>query len=156
MYDNKTLIESLGKLQPGNIPLDIFNAIAKLMVMPVVEIVIKNNRNQIFLLQRPSDDKFWPNQYHVPGKIITPNDKNIEIADIVKNVFIKLGFSENQITPIFVASKLCIVERGAEIALIYKIEVTDENVPNGLFYDSDNLPADMITGHHDFIKLALL
>lgn len=112
-------IDSLGQTTPGSVPLELFNAIARISVTPVVETIL-SDKNAILLFKRPKNDKFWPNKLSLPGKIIASGlHNNIEyyVHDLVKK------YSVKSYDAIPWKQKLVNTARGAELMLIYLCEV---------------------------------
>lgn len=70
----------LAEESPDRLPFDIFVPVAKLMVMHTVEVgFVKpstkdEERPLVLLTQRPANDVFWPNQWHIPGSVVRAND----------------------------------------------------------------------------------
>ncbi len=70
----------LAEQQPDRLPFEIFLPVAKLMVMHTVEVGFvkpsdENEENALVLLtQRPATDKFWANQWHIPGSVVRATD----------------------------------------------------------------------------------
>lgn len=61
------------------IPLELFNAMSRLMTLATVEVgmfqpATNDQAGAILLGQRSADDPFWASQWHVPGSIIRAND----------------------------------------------------------------------------------
>lgn len=56
---------------PTPLPLDLFNYVNGLVPRVAVELVVlRDNRSEILLTQRPPDDPYWPAMWHVPGGYI--------------------------------------------------------------------------------------
>lgn len=148
----------LSKLEPGRLPLEVFTEICRLTVTPVLEVIClrKNDLGQIevALLQRPKSDATWPGMYHVPGTVITATDINLGLEGVIDRICkekLSLSFTN---APVFVSNELCLVKRGAELAVIYMTEVEGE-LTSGSFYHVDALPIKLIEGHENFIAQAL-
>jgi hypothetical protein len=56
--------EILNQLEPGYLPTPIFNALTRLVVMSIIELVpvrtAADGRTEVLLTQRGSDDEWWP------------------------------------------------------------------------------------------------
>lgn len=85
-------------LEPGRQPLDLFTQFARLTVMSTVELIAFDSNppgnTQVLLTQRPSDDPWWPNMWHVPGTALLPTDivtrdETIDFTDECFNPFEK-------------------------------------------------------------------
>lgn len=153
----KQLTSLLAKLEPGFLPLDIFYEIARLVALSIVEFVPLRLNDQgqaeVLLIPRDADDKFWPNEFHIPGVVVRPTDIqnghytpfNRILADELKGVIIS--------EPHFVKNMLRTSRRGTEQAQIYWVEVYDQPVV-GEFYKVEELPDNIIEIQPEFIRVA--
>jgi hypothetical protein len=152
------ITNALSALEPGKLPLSIFNQVARLTVTPVVEIVPfyrkPDGTLRVFLVQRGSDDPLWANMYHVPGSIVSGADQPGSFLSALQRASrSKLA----EYTPsefIFVNVQLCKVSRGMEVAIVYATELAITPPPSSL-YDPLDLPSGMIEGQTEFVKAAL-
>src|SRR5580704_17304344 len=67
----------LKKLEPGFQPYPIFEQIARIVVLPIVELIplrMHNGTLQVLLIQRAADDEYWPNLWHTPGTVVRSTD----------------------------------------------------------------------------------
>jgi len=148
----------LSKLQPGQLPFDLFNEICRLTVTPVLEVVCfkkdASGKIRVALLRRAADDIYWSNMYHVPGAVMTANDVNNGLAALASRICTEKLKITSFSTPIFVMNSLLTGKRGTEIAVVYMIEIEAAS-QEAMFYDVDNLPGAMIEGHRQFIEQAL-
>lgn len=105
------------ELEPGNLPLDVFNSIAFLTVTPVIELIATTTKG-VLLLKRSQNDLFWPNLFCLPGGIIRSSSESIDTA-------IEQIVNKNQLIPLSKFNQLDIklvdTARGKELALIYHI-----------------------------------
>lgn len=115
-----TNVVNLSILEPGKLPLEVFNEIARLTVTPVLELII-TDRKAVLLNKRLSTDQYWPNQYCMPGSIIYPGGPE-SLKEYVDKILLKIGIS-NSTDPRLIGIELCSTERGKEIAIIYRIDV---------------------------------
>lgn len=149
----------LKKLEPGFQPYPIFEQIARLIALPVVELIplrLHDGAVQVLLIQRAPDDPYWPNLWHTPGTIVRatdlPNGQGTNWP-----AFERLFHDELKGTkvgdPQFVGSLLHKSKRGVEQAQIYWVEVKDEP-PVGTFYPIDSLPLSVIESQKAFIQEA--
>ncbi len=157
MNDKLNISDQLAEFEPGKLPLDIFNQIARLNVVPVVEVVpfyrTEQGNIKIYLLQRDNDDNLWPGQYHIPGTIVSATDHAGSFMDAINRIVnsrLSNYFPDN---PQMVDVQLCKVVRGMEVAIIFMTELRISPDPKSLF-DLNNLPKNMINGHEGFIKTA--
>ena len=156
--NNSQLTEILSMLEPGKLPLSVFNQVARLTVTPVVEIVpfIKKNEDilRVLLLQRGADDALWANQYHVPGAIVMATDKPNSFSDALNRIITTKLATYSPGEASFVDVRLCRVSRGLEVAIIFKVELT-VSPSDSLMFDPLALPDNMIEGQAEFIEAAL-
>jgi hypothetical protein len=157
MPKDRSLASLLAGLQPGKLPLDVFNQIARLTVTPVVEVVpyFKGSDGQakVHLLQRSSDDPNWANMYHVPGTIVLASDNPGSFSDALSRITnSKLAAYEPRAAE-FVGTQLCKVSRGMEVAIIFAAELRKSPDKESLF-DLSSLPAELIEGQDAFIEMA--
>ena len=152
--DVKLVAGLLAKLKPGFLPPPIFHEITRLTATPIVEIVplrSKDNAVQILLLQRGSDDPVWPNMLHIPGTVLRATD-SLETA--IDRVLTK-ELNEAQVSkPKFVTNILHHSGRGMEASQVYWVEVISSPI-DGQFFDTDNLPDNLVKSQLDFIPQAI-
>jgi len=156
----KEIIETaltLSKIQPGRLPLSIFNEIARIVVTPVIELVplYKDASGEVYVLlfQRSADDLHWPGMYHIPGTIVLASDNAGKHEDAIQRIIQSKLNKVNINKIIFVESTLCKVNRGMELAIVYSVNLSDR--PDvGSLYKLSNLPSDLIEGQRNFILAA--
>lgn len=149
----------LKKLQPGFLPYPIFEQIARLVALPIVEFVPlrkNNDKNEVLLIERPADDALWPGMLHTPGTVIRATDLH-KGGEENWEAFRRILDDELQGTkvgsPHYVGSIFHQSKRGAEQAQLYWVEVQGE--PNvGTFYDVNKLPGSLIESQLAFIREA--
>lgn len=146
-------VDFLKELEPGFLPLPIFEQIARLVRLPIVDVIpIKKVENKIFvgLLKRPSDDLWWPDAWHLPGTIFRSTDtlKTAQWRLINEEIKAKEG-KINYVNFLVHQS-----ERGTELILIYKMEncLLANNSPINWFQE-DKLPVKMIESEKKVIEL---
>jgi hypothetical protein len=69
----------LSKFEPGFLPYPVFEQIARLVALPIVEFIplrLKDNKVEVLLIDRDKDDPYWPNMLHTPGTVIRSTDLN--------------------------------------------------------------------------------
>ena len=142
---DNTISALLKQLTPGYLPYDIFIQLARLCVLSVVELLplrCKDNRLEVLLILRASDDHIWANMWHSPGTVVRPTDHNMpddQIRRIVNQELNGIAIGD----PKFVMNSYHTTERGVENASIYVSEVLQTPVV-GQFYSVDNLPSNII------------
>ena len=153
--NNSDLSNSLAKMEPGKLPLEIFNQVARLTVVPVIEVVpfyTENGVTKVYLLQRPISDELWAGKYHVPGSIILPGNASGSFSDVVDRIK-KTKFSEFDCgDEMFIGNFLCAVERGTEVAMVFSVDL--KNKPQNNLFDYKDLPSSIINGQREFIEAA--
>jgi hypothetical protein len=157
----------LKTLQPGKLPQDVFLQFARLMVVPVIELVplrlTSEGKVEVLLVQRPAGDT-WDGQWHVPGTVIRVTDKMDTGSDYeqplsrVLGPGSELGDVAYNGKPKEIETERRRVLRGDELAVIHYVEITGEPV-HGRFFALDgfpeNVPPNGIVPHHvDFVRRA--
>ena len=149
----------LGKLEPGFLPLPIFEQVARLVALPVLELVPfrwHGDAVEVLLIQRSSDDPLWPGMWHTPGTVVRATDLYSN-DDKDWAPFSRLMRDELKETPIgkphFVASLLHQSKRGVEQAQVYWAEVLGEH-NTGQFFPLTDLPDNLIASQRKFIEEA--
>jgi len=147
----------LKKLEPGFLPYPVFEQVARLVALPILELVpyrMANGQLEILLLERPANDRFWPNALHTPGTVIRASDLNAQTHGL-EAAFTRLVRDElgdvRLGAPQFVASLLHESKRGTEQAQVYCAELLEEPKVGKLFAVSE-LPENLIAQQHDFIQ----
>jgi 8-oxo-dGTP pyrophosphatase MutT (NUDIX family) len=65
----------LAGLPAGRQPLELFS---ELGTVELVGLRTDNNgREQVLLVQRPGDDRWWPGLWHLPGTVVLPDDRDL-------------------------------------------------------------------------------
>lgn len=139
------LAKKLDELTPGHLPEAVFEAIAKLVVIPTYVVVPLFRRGQctrVALTRRAVDEKHYAGMLHPPGKILLSTDSDLE------TVFARLKATELKdfdilSKPVFVTHFFEKITRGREISMVHYLEVGDpkSDMPN---YDPVDLPKDVI------------
>jgi hypothetical protein len=99
----------------GRLPLPLFSAVAKVVVMSPVDLVLFTHHEglKVIVAQRSSTDSYWPSNWHIPGKIMTRGDRSLSdtlkriIDDELQSILIHKG-------PYYMGSYLKHVRRGVE------------------------------------------
>jgi len=148
---------ALSTLEPGKLPLNIFNQVARLTVTPVVEMVPFYRKPDgslyVFLLQRGADDPLWADMYHVPGAIVSATDRPGSFSDTIQRILVSKLAGYDSAEPVFIDVRLCKVTRGMEVAIIYATELAVAPAEKSLF-DPLKLPLNMVEGQTGFIQAA--
>ena len=163
MTTNKEITEAariLSGLEPGFLPFPIFEQVARLSTLPIVEIVPlrQNARGEVEVLLLPrhavDDLAIFKDNLHTPGVVVRPSDTSGSFEDafrrILQDELQGLACSE----PTYVTHILHNSGRGLEAAQIYWVEVLEEPIV-GAFYTADELPASTMQSQFDFIPTAV-
>lgn len=157
--DTNQIAEKLAKLEAGFLPYPIFDQIARLVALPIVEFVplrTRDGKTQVLLIERDKTDNHFAGELHTPGTVIRATDLEKDSGGNWKT-FSRILHDELLDTPVgqphYAGSIFHKSKRGAEQAQIYWIEVTGEPFV-GKFYNSDDLPESLIESQTKFIKVA--
>jgi len=142
----------LEQLEPGFLPLEIFNQIARLVRLPVVDVVPIKHQGpdlNIGLLKRETNDLWWPNMWHLPGTVFRSTDT---LDGAIKRLLDDELLVQKSSTPIFRGFSVQQSKRGAEVVFIYTIEdcLFKENAPIEWF-PVGKLPKDLISSERKVI-----
>jgi len=147
------------KLKPGFLPFPIFNQVARLVVMPIIDVVpVRKDASgnvEVLLTQRENNDPLWPDMWHNPGTVVRATDHPNDYIDAFTRIFKdELGIAAvGQLKPTFVTDLFHHTRRGAEATRIYWLELTEE--PRiGTFFDVHKLPDNTIETHIQIIHAA--
>jgi hypothetical protein len=155
----KQAAELLAKFEPGFLPYPVFEQIARLVALPIVEFIpLRHNdgETEVLLIERPADDQFWPGMLHTPGTVIRATDHS-EGKQENWPAFSRILEDELKGTtvspPHYVGSIFHRSKRGVEQAQLYWVEVLDE--PRvGKFYPIEDLPKELMESQRSFIREA--
>lgn len=151
----------LGVLKPGFLPYPIFEQIARLVALPIIEVIpLRQNERgevEVLLIEREQGDGLWPGALHTPGTVIRATDLHGEglgnwpaFQRIINDELQKTKVA----SPQYVGSMFHESKRGAEQAQLYWVEVL--GIPKvGKFYPANRLPDKLIRSQEDFIRQAV-
>jgi hypothetical protein len=150
-------VDSLRKLEPGFLPYPIFQEIARLVVLPIVELVpVRKGLDggiEVLLTQRDPDDPFWPGMWHNPGTVVRATDASGDYDGPLKRIWQdELGLAQAPEVH-FVDGFLHRTRRGSESTRVYWAELLDRP-KNGTFFAAAALPANTIKSHIKIIQAA--
>jgi hypothetical protein len=151
------LADLLGRLEVGFLPPPIFIQIARLVALPIIEIVPlrldADGEAEVLLTRRPADDPTWPGLLHTPGTVIRATDRSfVDGMDRILGEEL-MGISTGP--PIFVGNAIHRQGRGTEFAAIYFVEVKGDPGGGDGFYKSSELPRDLVQSQRGFIDQAV-
>lgn len=112
----------LSQLEPGIIPLEIFEQIARLMRLPTVLLIpIKRVDGQVYVgvVRREANDRWWPGLLHLAGTVLRSTD-TMETA-LQRLIETELQLSGHQ-PPVFHENLVHQSKRGAELQLIHSVD----------------------------------
>lgn len=143
--------EILSRLPEGQ-PLSriLFTEIARLVVTPIIEFVpikIIDDRIQILLIPRETDDPLWPSMLHTPGIAFRPSDTGFE-EPFKRLLNGELGDVE-VLSIDYAGIQLHQSERGNELKHIFYGEINESSL--GTYYPVDALPSNIITSQLSMI-----
>jgi hypothetical protein len=147
-----TLLDLLKKCEPGNLPSEIFEALAKLAVYPAIEFVPlrrKAESIEVLLFPRANDDPVWPGMLHIPGTVLRPTDMSLDdaIGRLIRDELKGLRFAELRFTGLGINDYV----RGRGLGIEYWAEVLDSEAAEGTFYDITKLPKNFIYEQSDLL-----
>ena len=148
----------LAKLEPGFLPFDIFQQVARLVVFSIVEVVplrvSATGQIEVLLLDREADDPIFPGQVHTSGCVVRPTDTPGSFETAFQRILHdELGDIRTS-EPVYVTQLLHHSGRGMESSHIYWVEVRGEPAV-GTFYPVDDLPANFMKQQLDFLHQAV-
>lgn len=142
----------------GFLPFELFLAVAARVTTPTMELAPLRQKNngalEILLTQRPADDPYWPNGWHMPGTVLRATDKEGDFSSGIERILCDElhGKVPMRGTPVYVTTKFWDVLRGRELDTVYyfKTDVADSDLAEGKFFAVDDLP-DTTLAHHKII-----
>jgi hypothetical protein len=150
----------LKTLEPGFLPYPIFEQVARLVCLPILEFIPLRkvgDRIEVLLIERPKNDSLWPNVLHTPGTVIRATDLNQDqdtnwpaLDRILHEELLDTKVS----SPHYVGSILHESKRGVEQAQLYWIEVLGEEKV-GAFYNAESLPENFMESQRAFVNAAV-
>jgi hypothetical protein len=152
----KQAVDVLNRLPKGFLPHSLFIAVAAKVTMPTMELVPvrwnKDGEVEVLLTQRPDDDPYWPNQWHMPGTVIRASDnEGTDFSSGMERVLQNELHGKIRMIgkPQYVGMKFWDVARGRELDQVFYFETdaTDEDVVEGKFFLANNLPESTMAHH---------
>jgi hypothetical protein len=151
----------LSKLEPGFLPYPVFEQVARLVALPIIEVIplrkSPDGQAEVLLIERPDDDPLFAGALHTPGTVIRATDVHkpgMHNWPAFERVIQEELKGTEVSPPQYVGSMFHASKRGAEQAQLYWVEVKSEPKV-GRFYDVNNLPSELIESQRDFITLAV-
>lgn len=148
-----TATSALEQLEPGFLPLEIFNQVARLVRLPMVDLIpvkVENNTLQIGLVKRSSNDLWWPNMWHLPGTVLRSTDTIESAIERLKTEELLLESSDE---PTFQGFSVQNSKRGAEIVLIYSVvNCVFDQQSQMKWFAVDNLPKSFVESEKSVVE----
>lgn len=149
------LVSLLEACTPGNLPANVFEAVARVAVYPAVEFVplrTHDGKVQVLLFERPDDDIIWPSMLHTPGTVLRPTDRTYQDAfdRLRRDELAGLMIEE----PVPMGAELSRNKRGACVLIEFLVVVVGEPTV-GCFYDVDDLPPRFIEEQRPSLERAI-
>lgn len=156
--EEKELVRLLARLQPGFQPFAVFREIARIVALPIVEVVpLRRGLHGVEVLLIKKQEEPFNGQWHTPGTVIRATDMNAA-SDGIWQPFARIFQDELQgVTvgpPYFVGLVGHKSSRGAEQAQVYWVEIGGEPAV-GTFFAADRLPQSLIKSQRNFIRVAV-
>lgn len=157
--DIQQTADLLKKFDPGFLPYPIFEQVARLVALPIIEFIpLRQTKRgvEVLLIARPADDALFPNLLHTPGTVVRATDFGTSLAiwpafhRIIHDELLDSDLGQPQ----YVGSLLNKSKRGVEQAQIYWVEVLSEPKV-GKFYLVDDLPDSLMESQKVFIAEAV-
>lgn len=152
------LVRLIDKCQPGNLPSNVFESVAKVAVYPALEFVLlRYSRSEIetLLFRRAASDPVWPSLFHVPGTVLRPTDEDIQSA-ISRLIHEELSIPGLRFSkPVFTGVHINKYIRGTGLGIEYWVEVMDVDDVDGTFFNVNNLPMDFIQEQRGILDRAV-
>jgi hypothetical protein len=143
--DLAAIPDLLARLEPGFLPPDVFDAIARLVVLPtyvVVPLFLRQGALRVLLTRRDPDDAHYAGLLHPPGKIMLATDTGT--AAVYRRLMnSELPNISPLSAPVFVEAFFTLILRGRELAMVHFLEIADPG-PDGESFDAGALPVDVI------------
>jgi hypothetical protein len=156
--DIQHLTELLSQLEVGKLPLPVFHELARLMVLPAVEVIPlfsgPHGETSVLLTQREPNDPIWPGQWHTPGRILRPNDVDgsgtygTAIRNLVQAEFPGVRHGD----AVYVETEFRTVARGAESAALHWVDLESPDTSTGQLFPVGDLPENIIDHHRPMIE----
>lgn len=136
----RLLVYLLSKLKPGFLPEPVFLEMQRLNHCLSVELILMNGES-IYLNQRPETDRFWPNQFQIPGTMVRGNEGiKDSLGRLMANEFPMYEVSEPRFTRYYEYD----TPRGHITHLLFTATTQDDY---NSFCPLDELPENMVEHH---------
>ena len=159
--DEQLLIDLLDRVGTP-MPAGVFNALAAKVPLTGIEAVIlrrSDRQLKVLLLQRPKNDKHWPEQWHMPGTILRNSDapEPLNIEGSFSAAFRRIEDRELKAKflslPKFAGYYFHRAERGVVNSILFCCEAAEG--AQGTYFPVDALPENFIECHRPMIAQAV-
>jgi hypothetical protein len=153
--NHRELCEALAEFIPGELPRDVFQAVARIMVTAtyvVVPLLRHADRTYVLLHRREADDLYYPSMLNTPGTVIRASDENLSAA-YGRLLATELQGVSVRNRPVFVNNVFDRIVRGREVSLVHWVEIEEPVFSNHLF-DIAKLPDDVVPTDRPRIAMA--
>ncbi len=133
----------LKRLKPGYLKEPIFNEMQRINHCVSVEVLIKKD-TRVLLQQREPDDKFWPNEWHIPGSMVRGNEV---VTEALNRLIHTVIISEEKVELKGVLKKIYSysTKRGIITHLLFELNWPGE--VTGKFFSTKHLPKNTMEHH---------
>ncbi len=156
--ETKQVATLLAKLQPGFLPYPIFEQIARIVALPIIEFIpLRFNHDkqvEVLLIRRTDTDPLFAGLMHTPGTVVRADDESkgevhahTAFERLLNGELAGMAVSD----PAYVGSIFHTSKRGVEQAQLFWVEVLEQNPAIGEFWPVDNLPDNLIDSQRNFI-----
>lgn len=156
--EQKQLLRLLGQLEPGYQPLEVFLELARIVALPILELVPVRRSDkgviEVLLLKRETHDSHWPGELHVPGTVIRATDADKGMDTAFQRIYTDELRSTQLGDLVYVGTVLHKSRRGTEYAAIYWCEVVGEPAA-GQFFPASELPYNLMESQRKIIAKAV-
>ena len=148
---------TLSKLPKGFLPKELFEQVTRIVVTPIIEVVplrkVTGGSTEVLLLRRERNDPAWPGMQHTPGTVLRSTDVNDGFGSAFSRIMVtELGLTEEkQPNPQPVTTIFHEVNRGAELANVFFVDLTGVDTVTGSWHPVDQLPEDLVETQLGFI-----
>lgn len=140
---HKLLAFLLRFTKPGYLDESLFNQMQRINHCVSVECIVKRG-NKILLQQRDSNDKFWPNEWHIPGTMVRGDEL---LSDALNRLFCTIIVCDEKVEIAGVLNRVYSykTKRGNITHLLYIIEWPHKVI--GSFFSIKRLPENTMEHH---------
>jgi len=149
-------VDVINRIPKGVLPRELFFAISHKTVLSSIELLpIRTNTEgqpEVLLTQRPADDPYWPNMWHIAGTILRPTDQIGNFSSAFSRLFDEEfeGQLETIADPQYAKTEFLDTGRGRVNDRVYFVEIANKDISfaSGKFFSPDALPENLID-HYD-------